>query len=164
MHFPTQEECEQYASEDISISEWCLERDRYVEEKNNVNSIWSTRAIYLMETFELSSGEKTPVKFQVVVSIFIPISKLQFFTCKHMDNDVDYYENAKLYTQVAYNAYGDKLHPVVLHSGNISDNLRHHFDGKLGFVETDDGQIEYDAVGVAFVSIFELVLCFLMIK
>ena len=57
--------------------------------------------------------------------------------------------------QATWNVNGDMLAPIVVHSRDLSDKLREHYLGRVGFVQTDDGKFNYNAIGGGFTSIIE---------
>ena len=67
--FPTTEEAQSYANEEMTIEQWILERDRFISDKNTVNNFWCTQGIYLMAIHDLQTPVKGGIHFQVVVSM-----------------------------------------------------------------------------------------------
>ena len=61
------------------------------------------------------------------------------------------------YIQLVYNADGEMLIPIVIHDGSMSDALCEHYGGKVGFIETDDGQMNYETLGGCLQHIYEYV-------
>ena len=57
--------------------------------------------------------------------------------------------------QIVYNAEGELLNAIVVHDGAISDSLHHHYSGKVGFIKTPDGQLNYDCLGGCLQHIYE---------
>ena len=44
-----------------------------------------------------------------------------------------------------YNGDGEILKPIVIHNGKIQDKVQDYFDPNIGFVDTLDGKLNYDA-------------------
>ena len=60
--------------------------------------------------------------------------------------------------QTTYNGYGQSLKPLVVHDGCISDNLQQHYDEKLSFMQTNSGDVDYNALGGCIDNVYEYVL------
>ena len=54
-----------------------------------------------------------------------------------------------------HNGAGDKLTPVVVHNGSISQMLLDMYCGRMCFVETPDGTLNYNCLGGCLMNIFE---------
>ena len=60
-----------------------------------------------------------------------------------------------IFMQIVYTAEGELLNTIVVHDGAISDSLHHHYSGKVGFIKTADGQLNYDCLGGCLQHIYE---------
>ena len=47
------------------------------------------------------------------------------------------------------------LNGIIVYDGAISDSLHHHYTGKIGFIQTDDGKMNYDCLGGCLQHIYE---------
>ena len=78
-----------------------------------------------------------------------PLRELQAITRQFEKKNFSITPLVKLstkYFQAAYNGDSEILQPVVLHNGEISDHLQEHYGDRLSFVQTPDGQINYDSI------------------
>ena len=57
--------------------------------------------------------------------------------------------------QFSYNLNEESLPPAVVHDGRITDTVQERYEGRLAFVETEDGNIDYNTIGQCFMNIYK---------
>ena len=46
--------------------------------------------------------------------------------------------------KIIYNGNGDVLPPIIIHGGEIKEKVQKNYEPKLAFVQTRQGQVNYD--------------------
>ena len=52
------------------------------------------------------------------------------------------------FTQAAYTAEGQVIKAVLIHGGEVEGSLQDTYINRIGFIESDDGDLSYDSVGM----------------
>ena len=47
---------------------------------------------------------------------------------------------------------------MVVHNGTLTDSLKQRYQGKLGFVQSQDGLVNYESIMEAVLNLYEYVL------
>ena len=155
--FPTEQQLRESEDAKYEMSEWILDRDNYILNNHRLPFPWLDEGKFVMHCLHVECPGDEKKAFQIIVNTVITID------CDHtFDHYVTciafLYKELFMFWQLTVNAHGDNLAPVIVHNGCITDSLLERYKGKLGFVESADGNVNFQAVMEATLNLYECVI------